>query len=100
MGGRPEVVLEGSMSPAGPWLEYQFPHKPGDVARPPKFWCVQHHITVDTIQCMTVHIVTQRGVDRSRHSTAVLCSAVSSPARLRTRANFNFLHQVDLDNIY
>ena len=46
VGGRPEVVLEGSMSPAGPWLEYQFPHKPGDVARPPKFWCVEHHITV------------------------------------------------------
>ena len=40
VGGRPEVVLEGSMSPAGPWREYHFPYKPGDVARPPKFWCV------------------------------------------------------------
>lgn len=37
MGGRPEVVLEGSNSINGPWTEYQFSYKPGDVNRMPPF---------------------------------------------------------------
>lgn len=33
--GRPEVILEGSNSLDGPWIEYEFPYKPGHVERPP-----------------------------------------------------------------
>jgi len=35
VGGRPEVIVEGSNSTDGGWLEYQFPYKPGDVYRRP-----------------------------------------------------------------
>jgi len=35
IGGRPEVIVEGSNSTEGGWLEYQFPYKPGDVYRRP-----------------------------------------------------------------
>jgi len=35
VGGRPEVIVEGSNSTDGDWLEYQFPYKPGDVYRRP-----------------------------------------------------------------
>ncbi|KAF2355590.1 Lipase maturation factor, partial [Trinorchestia longiramus] len=35
VGGRPEVVLEGANDVAGPWLEYEFPYKPGSVYRAP-----------------------------------------------------------------
>ncbi|KAK4309275.1 hypothetical protein Pmani_019088 [Petrolisthes manimaculis] len=35
--GRPEVVLEGSNSINGPWTEYQFPYKPGNVNQMPPF---------------------------------------------------------------
>jgi len=31
VGGRPEVILEGSNQLAGPWLEYNFLYKPGNV---------------------------------------------------------------------
>ncbi|EDO46305.1 predicted protein, partial [Nematostella vectensis] len=34
VGGRPEVVVEGSHSLEGPWTEYKFLYKPGDVNRP------------------------------------------------------------------
>ncbi|CAH1787251.1 unnamed protein product [Owenia fusiformis] len=36
VGGRPEVILEGSNSEEGPWREYYFHYKPGNVySRPP-----------------------------------------------------------------
>lgn len=35
VGGRPELVLEGSDDPNGPWVELPFLYKPGDVNRPP-----------------------------------------------------------------
>jgi Protein of unknown function (DUF1222). len=31
VGGRPEVILEGSNSIEGPWREYNFLYKPGNV---------------------------------------------------------------------
>jgi Lipase maturation factor len=31
--GRPEVVIEGSNSMEGPWKEYEFKYKPGNVKR-------------------------------------------------------------------
>jgi len=31
VGGRPEVILEGSNQLTGPWLEYNFLYKPGNV---------------------------------------------------------------------
>jgi len=35
VGGRPEVIVEGSNSTDGGWLEYEFLYKPGDVYRRP-----------------------------------------------------------------
>jgi len=35
VGGRPEVIVEGSNFTDGGWLEYQFSYKPGDVYRRP-----------------------------------------------------------------
>jgi len=35
VGGRPEVIVEGSNFTDGGWLEYQFLYKPGDVYRRP-----------------------------------------------------------------
>lgn len=35
VGGRPEVIVEGSNTTDGGWMEYQFPYKPGDVYRMP-----------------------------------------------------------------
>lgn len=35
--GRPEVILEGANSLDGPWIEYEFSYKPGDLERPPPF---------------------------------------------------------------
>ncbi|KAL1487240.1 hypothetical protein MTO96_031039, partial [Rhipicephalus appendiculatus] len=35
VGGRPELVLEGSDDATGPWVELPFLYKPGDVHRPP-----------------------------------------------------------------
>jgi len=35
VGGRPEVIVEGSNSTDGGWMEYQFKYKPGDVYRRP-----------------------------------------------------------------
>lgn len=37
VGGRPEVVIEGSNSMNGPWKEYHFMYKPGNVSDAPKF---------------------------------------------------------------
>uniref|UniRef100_A0A224X8N7 Lipase maturation factor n=1 Tax=Panstrongylus lignarius TaxID=156445 RepID=A0A224X8N7_9HEMI len=31
VGGRPEVIIEGANNVEGPWLEYHFKYKPGDV---------------------------------------------------------------------
>ncbi|VEL09973.1 unnamed protein product [Protopolystoma xenopodis] len=31
VGGRPELVIEGSQTETGPWREYEFHHKPGRV---------------------------------------------------------------------
>ncbi|CAH3106819.1 unnamed protein product [Pocillopora meandrina] len=35
VGGRPEVIIEGSNHPEGPWLEYHFHYKPGNVSESP-----------------------------------------------------------------
>lgn len=35
--GRPEVILEGAESLDGPWIEYEFPYKPGSLDRAPPF---------------------------------------------------------------
>ncbi|PSN35844.1 Lipase maturation factor 2 [Blattella germanica] len=37
VGGRPEVILEGSNDIAGPWQEYNFLYKPGNVNSTPPF---------------------------------------------------------------
>lgn len=37
IGGRPEVILEGSNHIDGPWLEYNFLYKPGNVNSTPPF---------------------------------------------------------------
>ena len=37
IGGRPEVILEGADSIHGPWLEYDFLYKPGNVSSAPQF---------------------------------------------------------------
>ena len=37
VGGRPEVILEGSDSVHGPWHEYNFLYKPGNTSVAPKF---------------------------------------------------------------
>ena len=35
VGGRPEVILEGSDNTNGPWKEYNFLYKPGNVSETP-----------------------------------------------------------------
>ena len=35
VGGRPEVVVEGSDSLEGDWKEYEFLYKPGNLSRTP-----------------------------------------------------------------
>jgi hypothetical protein len=37
VGGRPEVVIEGSDFTDGPWKEYHFLYKPGNLSEAPKF---------------------------------------------------------------
>ena len=37
--GRPEVILEYSNNMNGPWKEFSFLYKPGDVSAAPKFVC-------------------------------------------------------------
>lgn len=44
--GRPELVLEGSNDPNGPWLELPFLYKPGNVNHPPPF-IVPHQPRLD-----------------------------------------------------
>ena len=46
VGGRPEIVIEGSNSLHGPWLEYSFLYKPGNTSVPPKF-CLPHQPRLD-----------------------------------------------------
>ena len=35
VGGRPEVIIQGSNNPGGPWKEYNFMYKPGNVSQSP-----------------------------------------------------------------
>ena len=35
VGGRPEIIIEGSNSPNGPWVPYEFMYKPGNLETPP-----------------------------------------------------------------
>jgi hypothetical protein len=37
VGGRPEVIIEGSDELHGPWVEYDFLYKPGNITRAPAF---------------------------------------------------------------
>lgn len=37
VGGRPEIVIEAADNMAGPWTEYNFMYKPGNVSEAPKF---------------------------------------------------------------
>eukprot|EP00092_Neocalanus_flemingeri_P022033 GFUD01023898.1.p1 GENE.GFUD01023898.1~~GFUD01023898.1.p1 ORF type:complete len:639 (+),score=170.92 GFUD01023898.1:81-1997(+) len=37
VGGRPEVIIEGSDQLHGPWKEYEFLYKPGNISRAPTF---------------------------------------------------------------
>jgi len=37
VGGRPEVIIEGSDELHGPWREYEFLYKPGNITRAPSF---------------------------------------------------------------
>jgi len=37
VGGRPEVIIEGSDELHGPWTEYEFLYKPGNISRAPTF---------------------------------------------------------------
>ncbi len=37
VGGRPEVIIEGSDSLNGPWKEYHFMYKPGNLSQAPQF---------------------------------------------------------------
>lgn len=47
VGGRPEVILEGANSLDGPWVEYEFPYKPGSLDRMPPYvskWFGEHSL--------------------------------------------------------
>ena len=46
IGGRPEVVIEGALRESGPWREYHFSYKPGDLAAAPTF-CLPHQPRLD-----------------------------------------------------
>ena len=46
VGGRPEIVIEGSNNVHGPWMEYSFLYKPGNVSEAPKF-CLPHQPRLD-----------------------------------------------------
>ena len=46
VGGRPEVIIEGSMSETGPWKEFEFLYKPGDLTTAPRF-CLPHQPRLD-----------------------------------------------------
>jgi len=37
VGGRPELVFEGAMDEGGPWIEYHFRYKPGNISSAPTF---------------------------------------------------------------
>ena len=46
VGGRPEVIIEGSMSDTGPWKEFEFLYKPGNLTTAPRF-CLPHQPRLD-----------------------------------------------------
>lgn len=46
VGGRPEVIIEGSNNAEGPWKEYEFLYKPGNMSRKPPF-VVPHQPRID-----------------------------------------------------
>ena len=46
VGGRPEVVIEGSMTEHGPWKEYDFLYKPGNLSEAPRL-CLPHQPRLD-----------------------------------------------------
>ena len=46
VGGRPEVVIEGSMTEQGPWKEYDFLYKPGNLSEAPRL-CLPHQPRLD-----------------------------------------------------
>jgi len=46
VGGRPEVIIEGSNNAEGPWEEYEFLYKPGNVSRKLPF-IVPHQPRID-----------------------------------------------------
>ncbi|KAL7630689.1 UNVERIFIED_CONTAM: hypothetical protein RMT77_018233 [Armadillidium vulgare] len=37
VGGRPEIIIEGSNKIEGPWVEFEFPYKPGKLSGAPPF---------------------------------------------------------------
>lgn len=37
--GRPEVIIEGSHEPSGPWIEFDFYAKPGPLDRKQRYIC-------------------------------------------------------------
>jgi len=47
VGGRPEIIIEGSHSPSGPWEEYPFLYKPGNVSRPLLPFVLPHQPRLD-----------------------------------------------------
>jgi len=46
VGGRPELVVEGSFNVNGPWKEYEFKYKPGKLENKPK-WAAPHQPRLD-----------------------------------------------------
>lgn len=46
IGGRPEIIIEGAETRSGPWKEYNFLYKPGNVSQAPKF-CLPHQPRLD-----------------------------------------------------
>ena len=47
VGGRPEIVIEGADSASGPWTEYNFLYKPGNVSKAPLPFVLPHQPRVD-----------------------------------------------------
>ncbi|CAD5120752.1 DgyrCDS9313 [Dimorphilus gyrociliatus] len=46
VGGRPEVILEGAPKRDGPWFEYNFQYKPGNLTKSPP-WVAPHQPRLD-----------------------------------------------------
>ena len=47
VGGRPEIVLEGAHKTSGPWKEYNFLYKPGNVSEPLLPFVLPHQPRLD-----------------------------------------------------